>query len=157
MAGKLILLWVACCFAAAGGDALSATTTIYKCFDRKLTVLYSDQPCPGEQMDIKTNDADPAALAELQHEREALARSIALRIADNRRAALERTLVAAPVYPAQEDFGAYDGGAAYLPYGYAGVPPARPKRIHAAAATGSVKQAAKARAAPIPPRVIPPR
>jgi hypothetical protein len=122
-----------------------------------LTVLYSDEPCPGEQMNVKTNDADPAALAELQHERDALARSTAQRIADSRRAALERTLAVPSFYPAEVDAGVYTGGAAYLPYGYVGVPPSRPKRVHHAAATRSVKQVARSRVAPSPPHIVPPR
>jgi hypothetical protein len=157
--GNVSLVLVAMCLAAASGNALSATTTVYKCFDRSLTVLYSDEPCSGERMNVKTTDADPAALVELQHERDALARSTAQRIADSRRAAVERA--SAPfVYPAEEDLGAYGGGGAYYPayapYGYAGVPGSRPKRFRAAAA-GAVKSPMKPRVAPIPPRMAPHR
>ncbi len=66
--------------------ASAAVTTVYKCFDRNLGVLYTDQPCRGEQLDIEAGHADPAAIAELQREREALSRAMAQRIADNRRA-----------------------------------------------------------------------
>ena len=71
--------------AAAGTPATSAVTTVYKCFDRSLNVVYTDQPCRGEQLDIEAGRADPAALAELQRERDALSRAAAQRIADNRR------------------------------------------------------------------------
>jgi len=71
--------------AAAATPAMGAVTTVYKCFDRSLNVVYTDQPCRGEQLDIEAGRADPAALAELQREREALSRAVAQRIADNRR------------------------------------------------------------------------
>ena len=153
---SVLVLVASCLVLAAGGNASAATTTIYKCFDRNLTVLYSDEPCSGQQMNVKTNDADPAALAELQHERDALARSTAQRIADSRRAALERTVPVPSFYPAEEDFGTYAGGGAYVPYGYVGTPASRPKRFHAAA-TRPVKQVAKPRGAPSPPYIIPRR
>ena len=161
MRSNSVLVLVASCLAlAAGGNASAATTTIYKCFDRNLTVLYSDEPCSGQQMNVKTNDADPAALAELQHERDALARSTAQRIADGRRAALERASAPQVVYPSGEDYATYAGGGAYVPayapYGYADVPASRPKRFHGAA-TRSVKQVAKPRGAPSPPYIIPRR
>ena len=70
---------------AAAPPAMSAVTTVYKCFDRNLNVVYTDQPCRGEQLDIEAGRADPAALAELQRERDALSRAVAQRIADNRR------------------------------------------------------------------------
>ena len=70
---------------AAASPAMSAVTTVYKCFDRNLNVVYTDQPCRGEQLDIEAGRADPAAIAELQREREALSRAVAQRIADNRR------------------------------------------------------------------------
>jgi hypothetical protein len=158
--GNAGLVLVALCLAAANGNALSATTTVYKCFDRNLTVLYSDEPCSGERINVKTTDADPAALAELQHERDALARSTAQRIADSHRAALENASAPQFVYPSGEDYGTYAGGGtyvpAYAPYGYADVPGSRPKRFHSAA-TRPVKQVAKLRGAPSPPYVIPRR
>ena len=70
--------------AACGG---AGATTVYKCFDRSLGVLYTDQPCRGEQLDIRAGDPDPVAVAELQRERDALSRSTAQRLADNRRVA----------------------------------------------------------------------
>src|SRR5215203_2602697 len=70
---------------AAAPPALCAITTVYKCFDRTLGVLYTDQPCRGEQLSIEGGRTDPAAIAELTREREALSRAVAERIADNRR------------------------------------------------------------------------
>jgi hypothetical protein len=80
-------LRIAICAVVTGAatPAMSAVTTVYKCFDRSLNVVYTDQPCRGEQLDIEAGRADPAALAELQREREALSRAVAQRIADNRR------------------------------------------------------------------------
>jgi hypothetical protein len=158
--GNWSLALAALCLLGANGSALAATTTVYKCFDRNLTVLYSDEPCSGERISVKTSDADPAALAELQHERDALARSTAQRIADSRRAALERASAPQFVYPAEEDVGTYGGGGAYYPayapYGYASMPPSRPKRFHAAA-FGTVKPVVKPRVVANPPRMNPPR
>jgi uncharacterized protein DUF4124 len=151
----LVALWLL----GANGSALAATTTVYKCFDRNLNVLYSDEPCRGEQMNVKTSDADPAALAELQRERDALARSTAQRIADSHRAALERASTPQFAYPAGDDLGTYGGGVyvpAYAPYGYAGMPPSRPKRFHAAA-IGAVKPVVKPRVVANPPRMNSPR
>ncbi len=152
----LAALWV---LAMASGGAVAASTTVYKCFDRNLNVLYTDAPCAGEQIDVKTVDADPVALAELQRERDSLARSTAQRIADSHRASLERTYTEPYIaYPASEDMGAYSDIGGYLPYGYAYPPSARPKRIHGAA-THSVVQAKRQRiaSAPPPPRMISPR
>ncbi|MFO1312773.1 MAG: hypothetical protein U1F41_12000 [Burkholderiales bacterium] len=95
--------------------ASAAVTTVYKCFDRNLGVLYTDQPCRGEQLEIEAGHADPAALAELQREREALSRAMAQRIADNRRTQVETpgyALVQPPLagaeiyYPAGWGYGA---------------------------------------------------
>lgn len=72
--------------AAIAGSGAAGAAPIYKCFDRGLGVLYTDEPCKGEVVDIRPGSADPVALAELQREREAVSRSAALRIAENRRA-----------------------------------------------------------------------
>jgi hypothetical protein len=71
--------------AVAPAAAMAAVTTVYKCFDRNLAVVYTDQPCRGEQLDIEAGRADPAALAELARERQSLSRAVEQRIADNRR------------------------------------------------------------------------
>ena len=99
----------------------AGAATIYKCFDRGLSVLYTDEPCKGEALDIRPGSADPVAVAELQREREALNRSAAQRIAENRRA-LDTPVVTyvvppEPVPSPYLDYGyrGYFGG--YAPYG----------------------------------------
>lgn len=108
MAGCGLLLAVA--------PVWSASTPIYKCFDRNLTLLYTDQPCKdGEQLDIRPGDADPASVARLERERDRLDQSAAQRIADERRAAMQRDLA----YGSQGTM-VYDGPAPdySLDYGY---------------------------------------
>ena len=121
--------------AMAGESAGAATTTVYKCFDKNLAILYTDQPCKGEQMDIRAGDPDPVAVAELQREREALLRSAAQRIADNRRAAPERDYAVQRPYalveaPASNGDGYYYGGYGVNPYpaAHRGRPPMRDAR-----------------------------
>jgi hypothetical protein len=97
--GNIGLWLLACCFVGIASGPAWAATTVYKCFDKTLGVLYTDLPCTGEQMNIRAGDADPVAVAELQREREALSRSAAQRIADNRRAAPEREFVAQAATP----------------------------------------------------------
>ena len=103
--------------ASAGAPAASAAvTTVYKCFDRTLGVLYTDQPCRGEQLDIEAGRADPNAIAELAREREALSRAVAQRIADS-----HRYPVTSPDYgppPPQDAEVYYPAGLGYYaPYG----------------------------------------
>jgi len=102
LAGALALLL------AAAAPAGAAVTMVYKCFDRNLGVLYTDQPCRGEQLSIESGSADPVGIAELQREREALSRSVAARTAS----AGARTL------PDRDVAMGYDAG-----YGYTGPPP----------------------------------
>jgi len=105
------LALLALAVAITGGGAAGAAP-IYKCFDRSLGVLYTDEPCKGEVVDIRPGSADPVALAELQREREAVSRSAALRIADNRRgpeAPVAGYVEAPPVIAAP-----------YVDYGYPG-------------------------------------
>jgi hypothetical protein len=112
-----------CSIAAACGIATAGTTTVYKCFDRNLGVLYTDQRCKGEQLDIRAGDPDPVAIAELAREREALSQSAAQPIADPRRAAIERDVPAAWNYPEPN-------GIAYVPDygGWGWIPNATEKR-----------------------------
>jgi hypothetical protein len=70
----------------APGSSVAATTPIYKCVDAHLGLLYTDEPCKdGEAMNIRAGDADPAAVARLDRERDALDKSAAQRIAAQRR------------------------------------------------------------------------
>ena len=100
-------------FSAAAG---AAATTVYKCFDRNLAVVYTDEPCRGEQLRIETGSVDQAAVAELQREREAVARSAAQRVAELRARPepLQQYAYAGP--PPMPDYGYAD---TYYPaYGY---------------------------------------
>jgi hypothetical protein len=104
--------------------AAASTTTVYKCFDRNLNVLYTDQPCRGEQLEIDAGRADPAAVAELAREREALSRAVAARIADLRRPPVPSpTYVAGPPLEAGQTY--YP---AWFPAGYAAAPDVRGPR-----------------------------
>ena len=93
--------------------ASAAVATVYKCFDRHLNVVYTDQPCGGEKLDIELGRVDQNAVAELAREREALSRAVAQRIADNRRypVAAASDYVAAPSPP-------LDGSEVYYPAGW---------------------------------------
>lgn len=111
-------------------NAIAAAAPIYKCFDKSLSVVYTDLPCKdGEVVDIRPGSADPAALARLERERDALDRSSAQRVIDLRRAELDRSIAQAnnyyPAY-APDYAGGYDGDSyadygGFFPYGY-GVP-----------------------------------
>src|SRR5215467_6897153 len=75
------------------GTAQGESVPIYKCIDRNLGIVYTDLPCKdGEKLDLRPGDADPAAVARLERDREQLNLAAAQRIADERRAALERDL-----------------------------------------------------------------
>ena len=128
------------------GSAMAATSTIYKCFDRHLALVYTDIPCKdGELLDIRAGDPDPAAIARLQQERDALDRSIAQRIIDGRRAGLQRPYSAAPDYGYAPGYDAdtYADAAPYFPYGYgvlAGAPMGRQHTHNARADRRSTRQ-----------------
>ena len=123
-----VLRLAACVVAIASAPTWAAATTVYKCFDKNLGVLYTDEPCKGEKLIIRAGEADPLAVAELQREREALSRSAAQRIADNRRAALEREYAAQRAYAPAEALPAYAGADGYYPGGYGVIPYPAAKR-----------------------------
>jgi hypothetical protein len=133
--------------------AHAANTAIYKCFDKHLALVYTDVPCKeGEQLDLRPGDADPAAVAGLERERERLSLSAAQRISDERRAALQREL-ADRSRPIMVEQNAPDSSTDYADYGYgypvfAYPPKARP-RPHAR------RMAEHAGIAPNPPYVVP--
>jgi len=131
------------------GNAWASSTMVYKCFDRNQGVLYTDEPCRGEQMNVQVTDANPLAVAELQRERDALARSTAQRLADGHRAALDNAYAAQYVYPPGEDAGAYTDANGYFPY-YGTLAYASGRRAHAAA-MHPVKQVKRQRVVTIPP------
>src|ERR1700681_1798673 len=95
----------------------AATTPIYKCFDKSLGLLYTDEPCKeGEVLDIRAGDADPAAVARLERAREAFDRNATQRIADERRAPVQRDVAAG--YGRDDAARVYDSTEAYSPYEY---------------------------------------
>jgi hypothetical protein len=98
-------------------SALASTTTVYKCFDRHLSLVYTDAPCKdGERMDIDAGNANPVAVAKLEHARDMLDLAAAERIADERHAALERGLAATTRRRPEEDRGERDYGSALASY-----------------------------------------
>ncbi|HSS70562.1 MAG TPA: hypothetical protein VLQ46_07910 [Casimicrobiaceae bacterium] len=133
--------------------AQAANTPIYKCFDKHLALVYTDVPCKnGELLDLRPGDADPAAVAGLEREREQLSLSAAQRIADERRAALQREL-ADRSRPVMVEQNAPDSSADYG-YGYGGYPayaysPKPRPRPHAH------RMAEHAGVAPNPPYLVP--
>jgi hypothetical protein len=135
--------------------AQAANAPVYKCFDKHLALVYTDVPCKdGEELDLRAGDADPAAVAHLERERELLSIAATQRIADERRAALEKDLadrsrghvMGEPNGP--DDYADYGDG--YYGYGYpvlAHTPKARPRH--------HVRRMAEHRFAPNPPYIVP--
>jgi len=112
----------------------AATTPIYKCFDKNLGLLYTDEPCKdGEQLNIRAGDADSSAVARLERQRDALDQSAAQRMADQRRAAAEGGDASRLRYePAEEressDYGpAYDSDYGFVSYRFRHHHPLRPR------------------------------
>ena len=135
-------------------SALATTTTIYKCFDRHLNLVYTDAPCKeGERMDIDAGDANPVAVAKLEHARDMLDLAAAERIADERHAALQRGLAATTRRPPEEDRGERDYGSALASYdaGYVVYPAFRPRSMRHRMA----RHADARRFAPDPPYHVP--
>jgi hypothetical protein len=65
----------------------AASTPIYKCLDKNLSLVYTDVPCKdGEQLDIRSGDADSGAVARLERQQDALDQSADQRAAEERRA-----------------------------------------------------------------------
>jgi hypothetical protein len=103
----------------AGTHAWAAPAPIYKCVDRNLGISYTDIPCKdGERLELRTGDADPAAIARLERERAAWDQSGAQRLADERRAYLQRRTYDQPAYLVQEGGFAYPEAPDYYPYAY---------------------------------------
>lgn len=101
----------------ATGSNLAATTPIYKCLDKNLGLLYTDEPCnDGELLNIRAGDADPAAVARLEPARDALDQGVARRIADARSASAQRGPAA--WYATEDGRIAYDYATDNVPYDY---------------------------------------
>ncbi|MGH9807795.1 MAG: hypothetical protein ACRD9W_11140 [Terriglobia bacterium] len=87
----------------------AATVPIYKCFDKNLGLVYTDEPCrDGERLAIRAGDADPAAVAWLERQRDALDQSAAQRLADLRHAAAAGELTPPLQYEPAEQRGSSD-------------------------------------------------
>jgi hypothetical protein len=111
-----------CCLFVLAAGSWAATTPIYKCLDKNLGLLYTDEPCKeGEQLNIRPGDADPAAVARLERQRDALDQSASQRIADLRRAPAEGKGAPQWQYAPPDESGSYDYGSAYVSdYGIVG-------------------------------------
>jgi len=104
-----------CCLVVLTTGSWAATTPIYKCLDKNLGLLYTDEPCKeGEQLDIRPGDADPAAVARLERLRDMLDQSASQRIADLRRATAEGKGAPRFQYEPPDEGGSYDYGPAYV-------------------------------------------
>ena len=100
------------------GRAWSANAPVYKCLGTNLEVLYTDVPCKdAEPMDVRAGDADPAAVARLERERDALDQSFAQRLADGRRDRVPLANAMGFPYEPPRDGDADDDSPIYL-YGY---------------------------------------
>ena len=123
-----------CLLVLTASSGWAATTPIYKCFDKNLGLLYTDEPCKdGEQLNIRAGDADPGAVAWLERQRDALDLSAAQRMADQRRAAAEGDGASRFWYEPVEERESSDHGRAYdSDYGFVSYPftdhhPMRPR------------------------------
>jgi len=112
--------------------AWAVNAPIYKCFDNHLNVVYTDLPCKeGEVVDIRAGDADPAAVARLERERDRLDQSAAQRMADERRAALAPGSPAwVPEEQSPPETVSSGYGYGYYGSGYLRYPPVRRPLLH---------------------------
>ena len=136
--------------------ASAANTTVYKCLDNRLGLVYTDLPCKdGERLDIRAGDADPAAVARLERVRDQLDQSAAQRIVDERRAA-EQTALASRLRRDAAEERSPPESMAYLPfdYGYGYAPFLPAARTHPPRARPH-KLAGPPRFAPNPPYYVP--
>ena len=79
-----------CSLSLAAPSLYAASTTVYRCLDRHLDVVYTDEPCKeGAPLEIRTADADPAALARLERIRDALDEAAVQRLTEERRLAMQ--------------------------------------------------------------------
>jgi hypothetical protein len=102
------------------GNAL-ASTPIYKCFDKKFDVVYTDVPCKdGAPLDVRAGEADPVAVARLERARDALDQSAAQRITDMRWAAAQRAF-APPSYAGPSEPSWLDYSGMNSPYDYGAI------------------------------------
>ena len=140
--------------------AHAATTTVYRCLDAHLNVVYTDVKCKdGESFEIQAGEADPAALARLDRERDALDRSADERLRAERLAAAQRFIPPMASETGAEDSPNYGG---YYTYPVAGYGPGfydnplRPRVDHRRD-RNRAHHANHRRGAPPPPYVVPRR
>ena len=106
---------IAICTLVFAAGSWAASTPIYKCLDKNLGLLYTDQPCKdGEQLDIRPGDADPAAVARLERQRDALDQDAARRIAALRQAPVQGQGAPRLRYDPVDQSGSYDYEPAYV-------------------------------------------
>ncbi len=144
---------LACCLVVLTAGSWAATTPIYKCLDKNLGLLYTDEPCKeGEQLNIRPGDADPAAVARLERQRDALDQSASQRIADLRRAPAEGEGAPRLRYEPPDERGSYDYGPAYVAdYGIVS------RRVMPHRAMGARSKPRLRHFAPPPPYLVPRR
>lgn len=143
-------LALAACACALAAPVAAGTTAVYKCFDRNLNVLYTDQPCAGELLEIRGGDPDTTALAALQKERDALAKSVQQRIADSRKPP-EAVAPPTPAVPSVA-LPAYAAGDVFYPAWQASPPHREPRRNRDDAVRDGRRDRAGYVPNPLPPR-----
>src|SRR5438105_11168461 len=146
-----------CSLVLAVAPASAADTTIYKCLDNHLGLVYTDLPCKdGEKLDIRAGNADPVAVARLERLRDQLDQSTAQRIVDERRAAERNALTNRLRREAEEERSVAEPAALYPPldYGYTYLPFLPDARAHPPRSRVH-KSVEPLRFAPHPPYFVP--
>lgn len=84
------------------GPASAADAAVYKCTQAGGTVLYSDIPCKGGTVvDVRSGEADPGAIARLEHDRAEFDRNMITRRAVDEAAAIRREALNAQLRQAE--------------------------------------------------------
>lgn len=117
-------VWHALCLIVFTTGSGWAATPIYKCFDRNRSLIYTDEPCTdGERVDVRAGDADPAAVAWLERQSDALDQNADQRIAQQRRLAAVGEVTSPLEYEPADQGGAYGNVPAYKgSYGFPSYP-----------------------------------
>jgi len=142
-----------CSFSLASPGVHAANTTVYRCLDRHLEVVYTDEPCKeGAPLEIRTADADPAALARLERIRDALDQAAVQRLTEERRLAMQSVL---PL-PTGRNLAESEDGLDYGSYYTYPVGGYAPQHVHRARDHDRKRQRmASRRGAPSPPYIVP--
>jgi hypothetical protein len=105
--------FLALCGVALAASGWAATMPIYKCLDKNLTLVYTDEPCKdGERLDIRSGEADAAAVARLERQRDALDQSAHQRAVDQRHMAIADAAASRSGYDPGDEAQWYDDGSA---------------------------------------------